>query len=90
MRMTLSYKASVSGVKARKAIEKVVNNDRFSDEDRLEAIEAMREFIEQLENRNGPICAVCLKTIHTAELCKECAVGNDPFLSSKYADRARG
>jgi len=30
-------------------------------------------------------CRVCEKPILSAELCEECAEGNDPFVQSKYS-----
>lgn len=34
-----------------------------------------------------PKCKVCGVPIQSAELCADCAKGNDPFVSSKYRDR---
>lgn len=30
-------------------------------------------------------CRICEAPITSCELCEECAEGNDPFVSSKYA-----
>lgn len=48
---------------------------------------APRTDFDEGRRPSGDLCWNCGTPIETAELCEECAEGNDPFVSSKYRDR---
>ena len=65
---------------------------------KLEAAKAARRHVRQMSRRKikeevtrilaqKETCRVCGTEIHSAELCAQCADGNDPFVQSKYSDR---